>query len=262
MEGLLAFFLESTFLGLWIFGWGRLSPKVHLATRVAGGVRHRAVGVLHPRRQLVDAAPGRLHDRHGDPPRRADEHLQRAHQLDRAARLPAHDLRRADHRRACWSSASRPGTCCAAATSTFFARSLRLVLPIALVTVLVTLGFGHGQAPLMTTQQPMKMAAAEATLTHDQGRRPLDLRHRAAREAPARRCNLDIRIPHLRVADRDAAAGTGAVPGINNVQRAEAGQVRARRLHPDRRRHLLVASGAMIGAGTADAAAGARRRCG
>src|SRR5579862_6825721 len=32
MEGLLAFFLESTFLGLWIFGWGRLSPRVHLAT--------------------------------------------------------------------------------------------------------------------------------------------------------------------------------------------------------------------------------------
>jgi cytochrome bd ubiquinol oxidase subunit I len=32
LEGLLAFFLESTFLGLWIFGWDRLSPKLHLAT--------------------------------------------------------------------------------------------------------------------------------------------------------------------------------------------------------------------------------------
>ncbi|MFM6841149.1 MAG: cytochrome ubiquinol oxidase subunit I [Candidatus Planktophila sp.] len=32
MEGLLAFFLESTFLGLWIFGWDRLPKKVHLAT--------------------------------------------------------------------------------------------------------------------------------------------------------------------------------------------------------------------------------------
>ena len=31
MEGLAAFFLESTFLGLWIFGWDRLSKKVHLA---------------------------------------------------------------------------------------------------------------------------------------------------------------------------------------------------------------------------------------
>jgi cytochrome d ubiquinol oxidase subunit I len=32
IEGLLAFFLESTFLGLWIFGWERLSRRLHLAT--------------------------------------------------------------------------------------------------------------------------------------------------------------------------------------------------------------------------------------
>jgi cytochrome d ubiquinol oxidase subunit I len=31
MEGLLAFFLESTFLGLWIFGWDRLPKRLHLA---------------------------------------------------------------------------------------------------------------------------------------------------------------------------------------------------------------------------------------
>jgi cytochrome bd ubiquinol oxidase subunit I len=32
MEALIAFFIESTFLGAWIFGWGRLSKGVHLAT--------------------------------------------------------------------------------------------------------------------------------------------------------------------------------------------------------------------------------------
>jgi cytochrome bd ubiquinol oxidase subunit I len=32
VEGLAAFALESTFLGLWIFGWDRLSPRLHLAT--------------------------------------------------------------------------------------------------------------------------------------------------------------------------------------------------------------------------------------
>lgn len=31
METLVAFFLESTFLGLWIFGWGRLPKRAHLA---------------------------------------------------------------------------------------------------------------------------------------------------------------------------------------------------------------------------------------
>ena len=30
-EGLIAFFFESTFIGLWIFGWGRLPRTVHLA---------------------------------------------------------------------------------------------------------------------------------------------------------------------------------------------------------------------------------------
>jgi cytochrome bd ubiquinol oxidase subunit I len=32
IEALLAFFLESTFLGIWIFGWDRLSKGLHLAT--------------------------------------------------------------------------------------------------------------------------------------------------------------------------------------------------------------------------------------
>ncbi len=31
MEGLAGFFLESTFLGLWVFGWDRLPRRVHLA---------------------------------------------------------------------------------------------------------------------------------------------------------------------------------------------------------------------------------------
>lgn len=31
MEALLAFFVESTFLGLWIFGWKKLPAKIHLA---------------------------------------------------------------------------------------------------------------------------------------------------------------------------------------------------------------------------------------
>jgi cytochrome bd-type quinol oxidase subunit 1 len=32
LEGLAAFFLESVFLGVWLFGWDRLSRRVHLAT--------------------------------------------------------------------------------------------------------------------------------------------------------------------------------------------------------------------------------------
>jgi cytochrome d ubiquinol oxidase subunit I len=48
MEGLLAFFLESTFLGLWIFGWDRLPRRIHLATiwAVAIGVNLSAFFIL------------------------------------------------------------------------------------------------------------------------------------------------------------------------------------------------------------------------
>ncbi|BAK60931.1 truncated cytochrome D ubiquinol oxidase subunit I [Lactococcus garvieae Lg2] len=37
VEALLAFFMESTFLGVWMFGWDRIGKKLHLA----------ALGFLH-----------------------------------------------------------------------------------------------------------------------------------------------------------------------------------------------------------------------
>ena len=48
LEGLVAFFLESTFLGIWIFGWGRLPKAVHLATiwLVAIGVNASAYFII------------------------------------------------------------------------------------------------------------------------------------------------------------------------------------------------------------------------
>ena len=48
LEGLVAFFLESTFLGLWIFGWERLPKLVHLATiwLVAIGVNASAYFII------------------------------------------------------------------------------------------------------------------------------------------------------------------------------------------------------------------------
>ena len=48
MEGLAAFFLESTFLGLWMFGWDRLPKRVHLACiwLVAIGAMLSAVFIL------------------------------------------------------------------------------------------------------------------------------------------------------------------------------------------------------------------------
>ena len=60
IEGLLAFFLESTFLGLWIFGWDELPAQAPRRLYLDRAHRHAAVGVLHPRGELLDAASGRL----------------------------------------------------------------------------------------------------------------------------------------------------------------------------------------------------------
>ncbi|BAD55430.1 cytochrome ubiquinol oxidase subunit I [Nocardia farcinica] len=48
LEALVAFFLESTFIGLWIFGWSRLPKLVHLATiwLVAIGVNASAYFIV------------------------------------------------------------------------------------------------------------------------------------------------------------------------------------------------------------------------
>ena len=68
IEGLLAFFLESTFLGLWIFGWDRLPKKLHLASiwTVAVGTIFSAYFILaanswmqHPVGYILNETKGR-----------------------------------------------------------------------------------------------------------------------------------------------------------------------------------------------------------
>ncbi len=68
MEGLAAFFLESTFLGLWVFGWNKLGRRVHLATiwAVAFGAMLSAAFIMaanswmqHPVGYKIDPSTGR-----------------------------------------------------------------------------------------------------------------------------------------------------------------------------------------------------------
>jgi cytochrome d ubiquinol oxidase subunit I len=68
MEGLAAFFLESTFLGLWVFGWDKLPRKIHLATiwAVAAGSALSAAFIMaanswmqHPVGYTINKTTGR-----------------------------------------------------------------------------------------------------------------------------------------------------------------------------------------------------------
>ena len=76
-EALFAFFLESTFLGVLLFGRGQGLEEVLLRLHVARLARLDALGAVDHHRQLVDADSGRLQDRRDRvrPQGRADELL-------------------------------------------------------------------------------------------------------------------------------------------------------------------------------------------
>ncbi len=98
IEGIGAFMLEATFIGLGSsagIGCPQGAPR-HDLPRLA---RQLALGVLHPHRELLDAAPGRLRDQLADRPHGGERH--RRHPLPGLlpVRLGPHPPGRAPHRR-------------------------------------------------------------------------------------------------------------------------------------------------------------------
>jgi len=169
MEGLVAFFLESTFLGLWVFGRDRLSPRLHLASvwLLAAGTVGSAYFILaanswmqHPVGWTFDRESGRAeltsiwalltnstqlvtfpHTVLGAFMTAAAVvlgisawHLQRGRQDG-----PAGDAHWRTH-----------------------LATARVSAVVVLVSGLGVSAVGHAQGQVMTEQQPMKMAAAEA----------------------------------------------------------------------------------------------------
>jgi cytochrome bd ubiquinol oxidase subunit I len=161
IEGLLAFFLESTFLGLWIFGWDRLPKRLHLATiwLAAIGTVLSSYFILaanswmqHPVGYVIDEGRGRA------------QLVDIMAVLTNSTAVGAflHTIT------ACFVTA---GVFVVAISSYHLARgrhtevfrpSIRLGLVTVLVASLGVVVTGDLQARLMTEQQPMKMAAAEA----------------------------------------------------------------------------------------------------
>jgi cytochrome d ubiquinol oxidase subunit I len=169
IEGLLAFFLESTFLGLWIFGWGRLSKGVHLATIwiAAIGTAISAYIILaanawmqHPVGYEVNQAAGRAELKDFFAVVTNVTALITFPHTIAAAFMTAGALvtgvalwrllRHRDQDEGAFRAAAKVGA---------------TMLLVAGVAVAVT---GDIQGKIMTDQQPMKMAAAEALWTTEQ----------------------------------------------------------------------------------------------
>ncbi|MGA9761686.1 MAG: cytochrome ubiquinol oxidase subunit I [Gaiellaceae bacterium] len=167
IEGLVAFFLESVFIGLWIFGAGRLSPRVHLATiwAVAIGSIMSAYVILaanswmqHPVGYRVNAVSGRAEMTslwaimtQGNL-LEAFAHVMAAAIVTAAALVLAvsayHLLRKNDVE--------------------LFAHAAQISLVTLLVGGIAVATVGHFQGQLVSREQPMKMAAAEALFKTEQ----------------------------------------------------------------------------------------------
>jgi cytochrome d ubiquinol oxidase subunit I len=161
IEGLLAFFLESTFLGLWIFGWDRLPKRVHLATiwLASIGTMLSAYFILaanswmqHPVGYRINAEAGRAElTSIGKVFTNSTTIVTFAHTLT-ACFLTAGAVLLAISawhvKRGHQPEVFRPG--------------LKLGAWVVLIAAVGVFISGDTQARVMTQQQPMKMAAAEA----------------------------------------------------------------------------------------------------
>jgi cytochrome bd ubiquinol oxidase subunit I len=216
IEGLAAFFIESTFLGLWIFGWDRLKPKVHLATiwLVAIGSTASAYFILaanswmqHPVGYKINPVTHRAE-------------LTSIAQLFTNSTLVqafAHTI----------AAAVLTASMLVLSVAAWHLRrggEVRLFAPVAKVALWATLAagvatvlLGHAQGQLMTKQQPMKMASAEALYTTEKGAR-FSLFDIGPWQKRPTKSLVSIAIPHgLSILADNSWNGT--VEGINDIQR-------------------------------------------
>ncbi|HMU27177.1 MAG TPA: cytochrome ubiquinol oxidase subunit I [Solirubrobacterales bacterium] len=168
MEGLAAFFVESTFLGLWIFGWGRLSEKVHLACMWAVSLSTMLSAFF------ILAANSWMQHPVGYELNQATNKVELKSIWDVLTNSTA--LYAMTHTML---AAALTGGMVIAGISAWhllrknevevFSSSMKIALPSLAVAGLLTLVVGHFNGILMSEQQPMKMAAADAVFETEDG---------------------------------------------------------------------------------------------
>ena len=214
MEGLLAFFLESTFLGLWIFGRGRLSERVHLACiwLVAFGSTISALFILAANAWMQHPVGYRIVDH-----KALLTDIWAVFANSTLWEELAHTVLAAFVTAAmvvlgvsAWQILKRRDT-------RVFARAASLASGFGAICLVATITTGDMQARLMDEQQPMKMAAAEALYNTASGASFSLLTIGNLSGQPI----FQIRVPHLLSLIADLSYD-GKVQGIDQLQKAEA----------------------------------------
>ncbi|TLN18807.1 cytochrome ubiquinol oxidase subunit I [bacterium] len=210
IEALLAFFLESTFLGFWIFSWERVSKKLHLAAiwlvsfgsiisalwiLIANSFMQQPVGYSLENGRAVMTNFGALLGN-------SNVWVQFPHVIFSGFTTAAffmmgisayHLLRK---------------------RTEFFKRSFQIAAVFGSVSVLMVILVGHSQAQHMVQTQPMKMAAAEGLLeTAD----PASMSIFTIINEESKESLVDIRIPNL-LSLLSYNRLTGKVEGVNDLQ--------------------------------------------
>ncbi|TGN74581.1 cytochrome ubiquinol oxidase subunit I [Streptomyces bauhiniae] len=215
-EALIAFFFESTFIGLWIFGWDKLPKKIHLACiwMVSIGTILSAYFILAANSWMQHPVGFRINKERG-----------RAELTDFWAVLTQNTaLAQAFHT---LSAAFLTGGAFMVGLAAYhLARrrhikvmrtSLRLGLVTVVIAGLLTAISGDTLGKVMFKQQPMKMAAAEALWD---GQKPAPFSVFAYGDVDKGHNTVAIEVPGLLsfLANDDF---TSYVPGINDVNKAE-----------------------------------------
>lgn len=159
VEALAAFFLESTFLGLWIFGWERLSKRVHLLSiwLVAIGTTLSAFWILTANSFMQEPVGYTIRNGH------AEMSSFGALITNRQLWLEFPHV---------WFGAMSTGAFFVLGISAWhllknkhsdgFKRSFQIAAVVGLVSSILVGVVGHAQAQHLVHSQPMKMAASEA----------------------------------------------------------------------------------------------------
>ena len=176
MEGLAAFFLESTFLGLWLFGWGKLSRRAHLLCiwLVALGTVLSAAFIMaanswmqHPVGYAMAGGKPQLNDIWAVLTNPVFlwgyAHVLLASLVTGAAVMLAVSAWQLRHRPAA-EAAERPPPP-ATASQAAFARSAQLSLVVLVPAIILAMFVGSELGVIEARYQPMKIAAAEAQWT-------------------------------------------------------------------------------------------------
>lgn len=163
VEALAAFFLESTFLGLWIFGRDKLSPKIHLATIwiVAIASSLSAYWIIVANSFMQSPLAFEIRDTAYGP---------RAEMTDFFALITnPHALIQFPHvifagftTGAIFVLAISALNLIGKTPQPVFKKLIRPVAIFGLISIVLTIGAGDAQGKYIAKHQPMKLAAAEA----------------------------------------------------------------------------------------------------